>query len=27
VVAGAVTLHLTWMPLDVLWFTIMRKLG
>jgi uncharacterized protein involved in exopolysaccharide biosynthesis len=27
VVAGAVALHLAWMPLDVLWFTIMRKLG
>ncbi|MEQ1794880.1 MAG: Wzz/FepE/Etk N-terminal domain-containing protein [Nitrospira sp.] len=27
VVVGAVVLHLTWMPLDVLWYTIMRKLG
>lgn len=27
VVAGAVVLHLAWMPLDVLWYTIMRKLG
>jgi uncharacterized protein involved in exopolysaccharide biosynthesis len=27
VVAGAVALHVAWMPLDVLWFTIMRKLG
>ena len=27
VVAGVVALHLAWMPLDVLWFTIMRKLG
>ncbi len=27
VVAGAVVLHVAWMPLDVLWFTIMRKLG
>ena len=27
VVAGAVALHLAWMPLDVLWYTIMRKLG
>ncbi|MCE9537509.1 MAG: lipopolysaccharide biosynthesis protein [Nitrospirae bacterium] len=26
-VVGAVVLHLTWMPLDVLWYTIMRKLG
>jgi hypothetical protein len=25
--AGAVVLHLMWMPLDVLWFTILRKLG
>ena len=27
VAIGAVVLHLTWMPLDVLWFTIVRKLG
>lgn len=27
VVAGAVALHVAWMPLDVLWYTIMRKLG
>ena len=27
VVAGALVLHMAWMPLDVLWFTIMRKLG
>ncbi len=27
VVAGALVLHVAWMPLDVLWFTIMRKLG
>jgi uncharacterized protein involved in exopolysaccharide biosynthesis len=27
VVAGAVALHLAWMPLDVLWYAIMRKLG
>lgn len=27
VVAGAVVLHVAWMPLDVLWYTIMRKLG
>jgi len=27
VLVGAVVLHLTWMPLDVLWFTILRKLG
>ena len=27
VVVGAVVLHLAWMPLDVLWYTIMRKLG
>jgi uncharacterized protein involved in exopolysaccharide biosynthesis len=27
VVACAVVLHLTWMPLDVLWYTIWRKLG
>jgi uncharacterized protein involved in exopolysaccharide biosynthesis len=27
VVFGAVVLHLTWMPLDVLWYTILRKLG
>jgi uncharacterized protein involved in exopolysaccharide biosynthesis len=27
VAVGAVVLHLTWMPLDVLWYTIMRKLG
>ena len=26
-VVGAVVLHLAWMPLDVLWYTIMRKLG
>lgn len=26
-VVAAVVLHLTWMPLDVLWYTIMRKLG
>jgi len=26
-VVGAVILHLVWMPLDVLWFTIVRKLG
>jgi uncharacterized protein involved in exopolysaccharide biosynthesis len=25
--AGAVVLHLMWMPLDVLWYTILRKLG
>jgi uncharacterized protein involved in exopolysaccharide biosynthesis len=24
---GAVVLHLTWMPLDVLWYMILRKLG
>jgi len=27
IVVGAVVLHLTWMPLDVLWYTIWRKLG
>jgi uncharacterized protein involved in exopolysaccharide biosynthesis len=27
VIVGAVVLHVTWMPLDVLWFTILRKLG
>ena len=27
VAIGAIVLHLTWMPLDVLWFTIVRKLG
>ncbi len=27
VVAGAVALHVAWMPLDVLWYTIVRKLG
>ncbi len=27
VVGCAVVLHLTWMPLDVLWYTIWRKLG
>jgi uncharacterized protein involved in exopolysaccharide biosynthesis len=27
VLVGAVVLHLTWMPLDVLWYTILRKLG
>ena len=27
VVVAAVVLHLTWMPLDVLWYTIVRKLG
>jgi hypothetical protein len=27
VVAGALVLHVAWMPLDVLWYTIMRKLG
>jgi uncharacterized protein involved in exopolysaccharide biosynthesis len=27
IVAGAVVLHLTWMPLDVLWYTIWRKWG
>jgi hypothetical protein len=27
VVIGAVIFHVTWMPLDVLWFTLMRKLG
>ena len=27
VVAGAIVLHVAWMPLDVLWFTIVRKLG
>jgi hypothetical protein len=27
VVAGAAVLHLAWMPLDVLWYTILRKLG
>ncbi len=27
VVAGAVALHVAWMPLDVLWYAIMRKLG
>jgi uncharacterized protein involved in exopolysaccharide biosynthesis len=27
VAVGAVVLHLTWMPLDVLWYTILRKLG
>ncbi len=27
VVVGAVVLHLAWMPLDVLWYTIWRKLG
>jgi hypothetical protein len=26
-VVAAIVLHLTWMPLDVLWFTILRKLG
>ena len=26
-VVSAVVLHLAWMPLDVLWYTIMRKLG
>jgi len=25
--AGAVVLHLMWMPLDVLWYAILRKLG
>lgn len=27
VILGAVVLHLAWMPLDVLWYTIWRKLG
>lgn len=27
VVAGALVLHVAWMPLDVLWYTILRKLG
>lgn len=27
VVAGAIALHLAWMPLDVLWYAIVRKLG
>ncbi len=27
VAIGALVVHLAWMPLDVLWFTIMRKLG
>ena len=27
VVAGAVVLHMAWMPLNVLWYVIMRKLG
>ncbi len=27
VVVGVVVLHLAWMPLDVLWYTIWRKLG
>lgn len=27
VLVGAVVLHLTWMPLDVLWYTLLRKLG
>lgn len=27
VAVGVVVLHLTWMPLDVLWYTILRKLG
>jgi uncharacterized protein involved in exopolysaccharide biosynthesis len=27
VIVGAVVLHLAWMPLDVLWYTIWRKLG
>jgi len=27
VAVGAVVLHVTWMPLDVLWYTILRKLG
>lgn len=27
VAMGALVVHLAWMPLDVLWFTIMRKLG
>jgi polysaccharide biosynthesis transport protein len=27
VIVGAVVLHLVWMPLDVLWYTIWRKLG
>jgi hypothetical protein len=27
VLVGAAFLHLAWMPLDVLWYTIMRKLG
>ena len=27
VLAGAVVLHMAWMPLDVLWYVIMRKLG
>ncbi|MBX3326361.1 MAG: Wzz/FepE/Etk N-terminal domain-containing protein [Nitrospira sp.] len=27
VALGAVVLHLAWMPLDVLWYTIWRKLG
>lgn len=27
VVAGAVALHVAWMPLDVLWYAIVRKLG
>jgi len=27
VVVGFLVVHLTWMPLDVLWFTILRKLG
>jgi uncharacterized protein involved in exopolysaccharide biosynthesis len=26
-IVGAIVLHLTWIPLDVLWFTILRKLG
>ncbi len=27
VVVGVLVVHLVWMPLDVLWFTILRKLG
>lgn len=27
VILGAAVLHLAWMPLDVLWYTILRKLG
>ena len=27
VVVGVLVVHLAWMPLDVLWFTILRKLG